>query len=375
MKPFEVYSLFDVEPIEADGALLFDRLGNKYLDFYGGHAVISIGHGHPHFVERITEQLGKLAFYSNSVPITLQKDLAYKLGTLSGCYNWNLFLCNSGAEANENAMKLASAYNGRKKVMAFKGGFHGRTSLAVAATDNPNIVFPVNEGSEVIRFALEDFHRMELALRERDVCCVIIEGIQGVGGVYEPSAEFLRRLRAVCDQTGTVLILDEVQSGFGRTGRFFAHQHSFIEPDIISVAKGMGNGFPVGGILIHPNFKAVKGMLGTTFGGNHLACAASLAVLEVIEHEKLIQNASKIGKQLMDELLGFSEINEVRGKGLMIGAEFDFPIADLRKKLLYEQLVFTGASSNENTLRLLPPLNISDKEVDQFVSALKNVLE
>jgi len=216
---------------------------------------------------------------------------------------------------------------------------------------------------------------MELAVRERDGCCVIIEGIQGVGGVYEPSAEFLRRLRAVCDQTGTVLILDEVQSGFGRSGRFFAHQHSFIEPDIISVAKGMGNGFPVGGILIHPNFKAVKGMLGTTFGGNHLACAASLAVLEVIENEKLIQNASKVGKQLMDELLGFSEIKEIRGKGLMIGADFDFPIADLRKKLLYEQQVFTGASSNKNTLRLLPPLNISDKEVDQFISALKKVLE
>jgi acetylornithine aminotransferase len=375
MKLFEVYPLFDVEPVEADGALLFDRQGNKYLDFYGGHAVISIGHGHPHFVERITDQLGKLAFYSNSVPISIQKDLAHTLGASSGYYNWNLFLCNSGAEANENAMKLASAHNHRKKIMAFTGGFHGRTSLAVAATDNPNIVFPVNEGAEIDRYHFEDFEGTEQALLNEDFCCVIIEGIQGVGGIVEPSAEFLKHLRVLCDKTGTVLILDEVQSGFGRTGRFFAHQHAFIQPDIISIAKGMGNGFPVGGIMINPSLKPKIGMLGTTFGGNHLACAASLAVLEVIEREQLIQHAAQIGKYLVSELQHFSVIKEIRGKGLMIGLEFDHPIADLRKKLLYDQNIFTGSSSNKNTLRLLPPLNIGEKEVTQFLKALKKVME
>lgn len=374
MKLFEVYSLFDVEPVEADGALLFDRQGNKYLDFYGGHAVISIGHGHPHFVERITDQLGKLAFYSNSVPISLQKDLAHKLGEVSGYFNWNLFLCNSGAEANENAMKLASAHNGRDKVMAFTGGFHGRTSLAVAATDNPNIVFPVNEGANIVRFNFEDFDGTKAALENGDICCVIIEGIQGVGGVVEPSAEFLRHLRALCDETDTVLILDEVQSGYGRSGRFFAHQHSFVQPDIISIAKGMGNGFPVGGILIHPKLKAKAGMLGTTFGGNHLACAASLAVLEVIESEQLIKKAAQTGILLKKELESINEVKEVRGRGLMLGVEFDFPVDEIRKKMLYEQHVFTGSSSNKNTLRLLPPLNISEKEVHLCIKALKNVL-
>ncbi|MCR9131173.1 MAG: aminotransferase class III-fold pyridoxal phosphate-dependent enzyme [bacterium] len=374
MKLFEVYSLFDVEPVEGDGALLFDRQGNKYLDFYGGHAVISIGHGHPHFVERITDQLGKLAFYSNSVPISLQKDLAHKLGEVSGYFNWNLFLCNSGAEANENAMKLASAHNSRDKVMAFTGGFHGRTSLAVAATDNPNIVFPVNEGANIIRFNFEDFDGTKAALENGDICCVIIEGIQGVGGVVEPSAEFLRHLRALCDETDTVLILDEVQSGYGRSGRFFAHQHSFVQPDIISIAKGMGNGFPVGGILIHPKLKAKAGMLGTTFGGNHLACAASLAVLEVIESEQLIKKAAQTGILLKKELESINEVKEVRGRGLMLGVEFDFPVAEMRKKMLYEQHVFTGSSSNKNTLRLLPPLNISEKEVHLCIKALKKIL-
>ncbi len=374
MKLFEVYSLFDVEPVEADGALLFDRQGNKYLDFYGGHAVISIGHGHPHFVERITDQLGKLAFYSNSVPISLQKDLAHKLGEVSGYFNWNLFLCNSGAEANENAMKLASAHNSRDKVMAFTGGFHGRTSLAVAATDNPNIIFPVNEGAKIVRFNFEDFDGTKAALENGDICCVIIEGIQGVGGVVEPSAEFLSHLRALCDETDTILILDEVQSGYGRSGRFFAHQHAFVQPDIISIAKGMGNGFPIGGILIHPKLKAKAGMLGTTFGGNHLACAASLAVLEVIENEQLIKKAAQTGALLKKELESINEVKEVRGKGLMLGVEFDFPVAEMRKKMLYEQHVFTGSSSNKNTLRLLPPLNISEKEVHLCIKALKNVL-
>lgn len=374
MKLFEVYPLFDVEPVEADGCLLYDRQGTSYLDFYGGHAVISIGHGHPHYVERITNQLGKLGFYSNSVPINIQKDLAHKLGEMCGYYNWNLFLCNSGAEANENALKLASAYNGRRKILVFDGAFHGRTSLAVAATDNPKIVFPVNEGAEIIRLVFEDFEAVEEELRKGDVCCVMLEGIQGVGGIKEPSEAFLKHIRALCDETNTILILDEVQSGFGRTGRFFAHQHSFVQPDIISMAKGMGNGFPVGGILIHPRFEAKHGLLGTTFGGNHLACAATLAVLEVIENENLIKNAAKMGKYLVEQLQSIPEVKEIRGRGLMIGIEFDFAIADLRKELLYDKHIFTGSSSNKNTIRLLPPLNIGKKEIEQFINASKEVL-
>lgn len=375
MKLFEVYPLFEVEPVEADGCLVFDRQGTSYLDFYGGHAVISIGHGHPHYVERVTDQLGKLGFYSNSVPIRIQKDLAYSLGEACGYFNWNLFLCNSGAEAIENAFKVASVHNGRKKILAFDGAFHGRTSLAVAATHNPNILFPINEGAEVVRFALEDFDGVETELNKGDTCCVIIEGIQGVGGIKEPSADFMRHLRTLCDNHNTVLIADEVQSGFGRTGRFFAHQHSFVQPDIITMAKGMGNGFPVGGLLIHPKFEAKHGMLGTTFGGNHLACAAALAVLEVIENEKLISNAKLVGKYMMEQLAAIPQIKEIRGRGLMIGIEFDFLVTEMRKKLLYDQHVFTGSSSNKNTIRLLPPLIITKKEVDQFIKALKEVLK
>ncbi|HCD53781.1 MAG TPA: aspartate aminotransferase family protein [Balneolaceae bacterium] len=374
MKLFNVYPLFDVEPVEADGCLLYDQQHTAYLDFYGGHAVISIGHAHPHYIKRITDQLGKLGFYSNSVPIRIQKDLAHKLGEMCGYYNWNLFLVNSGAEANENAFKVASANNGRKKIIAFEGAFHGRTSLAVAATDNPNILFPVNEGAEVIRFAFGDFDGVEAEIKKGDTCCVILEGIQGVGGIKEPAQDFLRHVRSLCDETDTVMIMDEVQSGYGRTGRFFAHQHAFVQPDIITMAKGMGNGFPVGGVLIHPKFEARYGLLGTTFGGNHLACAAALGVLEVIENEKLIQNAKEIGNYLAGELSGIPQIKEIRGRGLMIGIEFDFEVADLRKKLLYEQKIFTGSSSNKNTIRLLPPLNIGKKEVDQFITALKEVL-
>ncbi|GAB5410169.1 MAG: aminotransferase class III-fold pyridoxal phosphate-dependent enzyme [Balneolaceae bacterium] len=375
MKLFEVYPLFDVEPTEADGCLVYDRQGTSYLDFYGGHAVISIGHGHPHYLERVTDQLSKLGFYSNSVPIRIQKDLAYSLGEACGYVNWDLFLCNSGAEAIENAFKVASVYNKRKKILAFDGAFHGRTSLAVAATDNPAILFPVNEGAEVVRFAFEDFDGVEEELKKGDVCCVIFEGIQGVGGIQEPSADFLRHLRSLCDANDTVLIADEVQSGFGRTGRFFAHQHSFVQPDIITMAKGMGNGFPVGGIIIHPKFEAKHGMLGTTFGGNHLACAAALSVLEVIENEKLILNAKKLGSYLIEKLEEIPEIKEIRGRGLMIGIEFDFPVAEMRKRLLYEKHIFTGSSSNKNTIRLLPPLIITKKEVNQFVNALKEVLK
>ncbi|MEQ8524001.1 aminotransferase class III-fold pyridoxal phosphate-dependent enzyme [Gracilimonas sp.] len=375
MNLFQVYPLFDVEPVKAKGNFVYDATGQKYLDFYGGHAVISIGHAHPHYVDRVNAQLNDIGFYSNSVPIGIQQELAKKLGKLSGYDDWNLFLCNSGAEANENALKVASAHNGRKKILAFKGAFHGRTSLAVAVTDNPNIVFPVNEGAEVLRFELNDFEGVEKALKQEDISSVIIEGIQGVGGIETPSPEFFQHLRTLCDETATVLILDEVQSGFGRTGKFFAHQLFGIEPDIISMAKGMGNGFPVGGVLIHPRFEASFGMLGTTFGGNHLACAASLAVLEVLEQDNLMQKAVQLGSYLKEKLEKLPKVQEVRGFGLMIGAEFNQPVAEWRKKLLYEHHIFTGSSSNKNVLRLLPPLSIGKEECDELITALKEVLK
>ena len=374
MKLFEVYPLFDVEPVKAEGCYLWDDQGTKYLDFYGGHAVISIGHTHPHYVKRISEQLGKIGFYSNSVPIAIQKELATKLGELSGYVDWNLFLCNSGAEANENALKVASAFNKRRKVLVYEKGFHGRTSLAVAATDNPNILFPVNEGAEIVRLPWNDLEATKAELEKGDVCCVLIEGIQGVGGIQVPTTAFLQEVRRLCDIHETVLILDEIQSGYGRTGEFFAHQHSGVEPDLITVAKGMGNGFPVAGVLIHPKFKAVHGMLGTTFGGNHLACAASLAVLEVIEKENLLENTKEMGRYLTEQLGDISEIKELRGEGLMIGVEFEFPVAEMRKKLLFEHHIFTGSSSNKNTLRLLPPLNVSRVEIDLLIESLKKVL-
>lgn len=374
MKLFDVYPIFDVEPVLGEGCYIKDRKGITYLDFYGGHAVISIGHSHPYYISRIKEQLDQLGFYSNSISIPIQKQLAEKLGELS-CYEmWNLFLCNSGAEANENALKVASAFNKRKKIVVFDKAFHGRTSLAVAATDNPNILFPVNEGANIVRLVLEDFEGLSEELENEDTCAVLIEGVQGLGGIQAPSREFMAHLRTLCDKTGTVLILDEVQSGYGRTGMFFAHQHAEIIPDIITVAKGMGNGFPVAGVMIHPRFKAAYGMLGTTFGGNHLACAAALAVLEVIERDELIQNAKHMGAYLVDQVSGLPGIKEIRGLGLMIGLEFDFPIADMRKKLLYEEHVFTGSSSNKQTLRLLPPLSTGVKEIDMFTKALKKVI-
>jgi len=369
-----VYPLFDVEPVKAKGNYVFTEDGTKYLDMYGGHAVISIGHSHPHYVKRITEQINKIGFYSNSVPIGIQKELAEKLGELSGYTDWNLFLCNSGAEANENALKMASAYNGRKKILVFEKGFHGRTSLAVAATDNPRILFPVNEGAEIVRLKLEDFEGVEKALKQENICAVLIEGIQGISGIHAPTPEFLKHIRTLCDQTNTVLILDEIQSGFGRTGKFFAHQHSGVEPDIISMAKGMGNGFPVGGIITHPKFRATFGMLGTTFGGNHLACAASLAVLEVMEKENLIKHAEELGEYLMEELKKLPKVKEVRGAGLMIGVEFEFEIAEMRKTLLYKHHIFTGSSSDKNTLRLLPALGIGKRETTDFLKAIKEEL-
>lgn len=374
MNLFQVYPLFDVEPVKAKGNYVYDAAGQKYLDFYGGHAVISIGHAHPHYVDRVNAQLNDIGFYSNSVPIGIQQELAKKLGKLSGYDDWNLFLCNSGAEANENALKVASAHNHRKKILAFKGAFHGRTSLAVAVTDNPNIVFPVNEGAEVLRYEFNDFEGVEAALKKEDVSSVIIEGIQGVGGIETPTPKFFKHLRTLCDETGTVLILDEVQSGFGRTGKFFAHQLFGIEPDIISMAKGMGNGFPVGGVLIHPKFKASFGMLGTTFGGNHLACAASLAVLEVLEQDNLMDNAEQLGSYLKKELGKLPNVQEVRGFGLMIGVEFDQPVAEWRKELLYKHHIFTGSSSNKNVLRLLPPLSVRKEECDELISALKETI-
>lgn len=374
MKLFDVYPIFDIEPVLGEGCYIKDRKGITYLDFYGGHAVISIGHSHPYYISRIKEQLDQLGFYSNSISIPIQKQLAEKLGGLS-CYEmWNLFLCNSGAEANENALKVASAFNKRKKIVVFEKAFHGRTSLAVAATDNPNILFPVNEGAKIVRLALEDFEGLSEELENEDTCAVLIEGVQGLGGIQAPSREFMAHIRTMCDKTDTVLILDEVQSGYGRTGMFFAHQHVEIIPDIITVAKGMGNGFPIAGVMIHPRFKAEYGMLGTTFGGNHLACAAALAVLEVIERDELIQNAKEMGAYLVDQVSGLPGIKEIRGLGLMIGLELDFPITDMRKKLLYEEHVFTGSSSNKQTLRLLPPLSTGIKEIDMFTKALKKVI-
>lgn len=374
MNLLPVYPLFDVEPVKAEGNYVFTEDGTQYIDMYGGHAVISIGHTHPHYVKRVTDQINEIGFYSNSVAISIQNELAKKLGELSGYTDWNLFLCNSGAEAVENALKVASAHNNRKKVLVFEKGFHGRTSLAVAATDNPKILFPVNEGAEIIRVDWEDFEAVESALKQEDICAVLIEGIQGIAGIKVPSTEFLQHLRTLCDATKTVLILDEIQSGFGRSGKFFAHQHSGVTPDIITMAKGMGNGFPVGGIITHPKFEASFGMLGTTFGGNHLACAASLAVLEVLEDEGLIENATEIGEYLKSQLSAIPEIKEIRGLGLMIGIEFDFEIAEMRKELLYKHHIFTGSASNKNTLRILPSLGIDKQQIDQFINALKEVL-
>jgi acetylornithine/N-succinyldiaminopimelate aminotransferase len=374
MKTFDVYPLFDIEPVKGEGCYLWDKNGKRYLDLYGGHAVISIGHSHPHYVKRLNEQLSKIGFYSNSVIIQLQEELAEKFGKLSGYEDYHLFLCNSGAEANENALKLASFQNGRKKIIAFDKSFHGRTSLAVAATDDQALSAPVNKNDSIIFLPLNDEGAIEENITE-EICAVIIEGIQGAGGIRVPTEFFLKKLRRLCTATGCVLILDEVQSGYGRTGQFFAHQQAEIRPDLITVAKGMGNGFPVGGVLISPKFKARHGMLGTTFGGNHLACAAALAVLEIIEEENLVQNATKIGQHLKENLPGMDGITEVRGRGLMLGISFDFPASTVRNALLNEHRIFTGSSSDKNTLRILPPLILKKEEADIFLNAINQVLE
>ncbi len=372
MKLYDVYPINDIEITKALGSYVWDNQDQKYLDFYGGHAVISIGHTHPHYVKRLSDQLHKVGFYSNSVKIPLQQQLAEKLGQVSGKNDYQLFLCNSGAEANENALKLASFYTQKKKVIAFKGAFHGRTSLAVAVTDNPKIVAPINETPNVIFLP----HQDELALEEafknhgHEIAAVIIEGIQGVGGIIPASASFLQKIRSLCDEYNAVYIADSVQCGYGRTGLFYAHDYAGVNADIYTMAKGMGNGFPVAGISIAPKFEAWFGQLGTTFGGNHLACAAALAVLEVMEQNELMQNAEKIGNYLLHELAKFKEIKELRGRGLMIGIDLPEELNQVKKDLLYKHQVFTG-EAKPNVIRLLPALNINESHADQFLSAFE----
>ncbi len=375
MKLFDVYPLYDIEPVSGLGCRVYDKNGVGYLDFYGGHAVISIGHGHPHYVKKLEEQLHKLGFYSNFIQNSLQHEVADKLGKLSGLEDYQLFFVNSGAEANENALKLASFHNGRTKVVAFKKAFHGRTSAAVNVTPDAKIVAPINAGFEKEFHDLNNFETVEASLKKGDVAAVIIEGIQGIGGIHQASEDFLQKVQALCHQTDTVFILDEVQSGYGRSGKFFAFQHAQgIEPDVVTIAKGMGNGFPVGGVLIHSKFKPKFGMLGTTFGGNHMACAACVAVLDVIKAENLMQNAVEVGDYAQEKLKTLRGVKEVRGKGLMIGIEFNYPVAELRKKLLFDGHIFVGSSSEANTVRLLPPLSATKQDVETLVEAMQRLL-
>jgi acetylornithine aminotransferase len=372
MNLFDVYPLNDITIVKAKGSYVWDDKGGQYLDLYGGHAVISIGHTHPHYVERLTEQLKKVGFYSNSVKIPLQQELARKLGQVSGKPDYALFMCNSGAEANENALKLASFHNGRKKIIAFNKSFHGRTSLAVAATDNRAIIAPVNETDNVVFLPFNDAEALEKKFSEigNEISSVIIEGIQGVGGIRVAEDEFIRTIRRLCDKYNAVFIADDVQSGYGRTGRFFSHDHAGVEADIYTMAKGMGNGFPVGGIIISPKIQAKHGMLGTTFGGNHLACAAALAVLEVIEQEDLINNAKLIGDYIMSELKEIPELKNLRGRGLMIGFDVEEELNDLRKNLLWNHKIFTG-EAKPNVIRLLPSLALRRKDADEFLEAVR----
>jgi len=373
MKLFDVYPINDITIEKAAGSNVWDDKGTQYLDLYGGHAVISIGHTHPHYVQRLTDQLHKVGFYSNSIKIPLQQQLAEKLGKVSGKEDYQLFLCNSGAEANENALKLASFHNGKKKVIAFKKAFHGRTSLAVAATDNPKIVAPVNETDNVVFLPWEDQQALEAAFQQHAVSSVIIEGIQGVGGINVASESFLRKIRSLCDTHNAVFIADAVQCGYGRSGKFYSHDYAGINADIYTMAKGMGNGFPVGGIIIAPHIQASYGLLGTTFGGNHLACAAALAVLEVIEQDQLIQNAQNVGNYLMTQLSTLPHIKEVRGRGLMIGIELPEELNHIRKELLFKHKIFTG-EAKPNVIRLLPSLALTQAQADQFLAAFKEEL-
>ncbi|WP_298651919.1 aminotransferase class III-fold pyridoxal phosphate-dependent enzyme [uncultured Proteiniphilum sp.] len=373
MNLFDVYSLWDIEPVQAQGCRVWDSKGTEYLDLYGGHAVISIGHSHPRYVKAIQDQVEKIGFYSNSVQNSLQQELADKLGEQSGYPDYSLFLCNSGAEANENALKLASFHTGKKRVIAFNGAFHGRTSGAVAVTENPAIQAPFNKGHEVIFVPLNDIEGVGTEIRKGDVAAVIIEGILGVAGIFTPEPLFLQQLAFLCKNNDVILILDEIQSGYGRSGQFFAHQPAGIQPDLITMAKGMGNGFPISGLLISPRFEAKKGMLGTTFGGNHLACAAAIAVLDILKEESLVKNAEDMGNYLLRELSEIAGIREIRGRGLMLGIEFLPEFAAVRNRLLFESRIFTGGAKN-NVMRLLPPLSISKSEIDIFITELKNKL-
>ncbi|MFB9053414.1 aspartate aminotransferase family protein [Formosa undariae] len=374
MSLFPVYPLYDITPVKAKDVFVYDDKNVEYLDLYGGHAVISIGHAHPTYVDRLTRQLKEIAFYSNAIQNPLQEQLAEELADFSGCKDYQLFLCNSGAEANENALKLASFHNEKSKIIAFKNGFHGRTSAAVAATDNPKIVAPLNAQQDVEFFELGDLSGVEQALKNNDVCAVIIEFIQGVGGLDESTTEFYQGLEKLCKTYNACFIADEVQSGFGRTGDFFAFQKHNITPDIISMAKGMGNGFPIGGILIHPDIKGRFGLLGTTFGGNHLACAASIAVLDVLKAENLLAHTKEISEYFIEKANQIPQLKTIKGRGLMLGLEFDFPISDLRKNLIFDHHIFTGSAKNPNLLRILPPLTIQKKHLDVFFEALKTEL-
>ena len=374
MSLFNVYPLFDITPVEAKDMYVYDDQGVEYLDLYGGHAVISIGHSHPKYVSAISGQVSKLGFYSNAIQNPLQVELSEKLEALSGCKDYQLFLCNSGAEANENALKLASFHNGKKKILAFKNSFHGRTSAAVAATDDPKIVAPLNAQQDVDFVELGDLNTVESILKKNETCAVIVETIQGIGGLDESTTEFYQGLEKLCKTYNTIFIADEIQCGYGRTGDFFAFQKHGVTPDIISLAKGMGNGFPVGGILIHPNIKASFGLLGTTFGGNHLACAASLAVLDVLKEEKLMQNAKRVSNYFVEKAKRLPNLKSVKGRGLMLGLEFEYPIAELRKKLIHNHKIFTGSAKNPNLIRILPPLTIQKKHADAFFEALNKEL-
>jgi acetylornithine aminotransferase len=375
MKLFDVYPINNINIVKGEGSLVWDDKGQEYLDLYGGHAVISIGHTHPHYVERLTNQLHKIGFYSNSIEIPLQNELAEKLGKISGKEDYQLFLCNSGAEANENALKLASFANGRKKIISFTKAFHGRTSLAVAVTDNPKIIAPVNQNSNVIFLPFNDVEVLKNVFEDEgeEICAVIIEGVQGVGGIRVATDEFLQTIRSLCDEYGAYFIADSVQCGYGRTGKFYAHDFAGVAADIYPMAKGMGNGFPIGAISINPKLKPWHGMLGTTFGGNHLACAAGLAVLEVIEEENLIQNAEKVGHYLISELMKFDKIIEVRGRGLMIGIDLPEELSHVKKDLLFKEHIFTGAAS-PNVIRLLPALNLTMSQADRFLEAFARVI-
>jgi len=374
MNLFDVYPLYNVTPVKAEGCYIYDENNIKYLDLYGGHGVISVGHRHPDYIAKLKSQLDKIGFYSNAIQNPLQIELADKLGEASGCAKYSLFLCNSGAEANENALKLASFHTGKSRVISFRNSFHGRTSAAVAVTDNPGINAPINEQQIVTFLDLNDADAVENELKKGDVCAVIIEGIQGVGGLDQGTTEFFKILASLCENYNTILILDEIQSGYGRTGKFFAFQYHDIKPDIITTAKGMGNGFPIGAVLIAPKLKASYGLLGTTFGGNHLACAAAISVIEIIEKENLIANVNEVSEYFLNEIKQIPKIKNSKGKGLMLGIEFDFEVGELRKKLIYDHHIFTGGAMNKNLLRILPPLTVKKEHIDTFIHALKEIL-